>query len=191
MLISLPARLKTWFTVAAAEFGLVVAVWLGYLVSEFPKNVNRQIQDSPQSTITYSDHLTTLERITKSESEVKKNNAYLKKLPGKVSRVSSFQVAPTKPGPVAVDIVTTETPEGTRVSVHSDDATVTGGQDVVIHRPAVPEYRWNVQALAKLRWNDPKPVYGLQVSYGRGPFVGSVAVFPSDQEVIFGLGIRF
>lgn len=108
-----------------------------------------------------------------------------------VTRITTVQVEPERPGPVAVQLVQVDTPAGPRVVASSEDGRVIGGLDLVgpvVPSPKVP--RWSVQAIRA--WSDRGAAWGGSLTYERGRLVGSVTVIPGPVRILtVGAGFRW
>ena len=109
----------------------------------------------------------------------------------KVTRITTIQVEPSKPGPLQVQVTQIETPEGSRVIASTEDGQIIGGADwTEPARKPLKLPRWEVQALRG--WQDGRgAAWGASLAYSRGPLVASVAVIPGFHQVTAGIGFRW
>jgi hypothetical protein len=100
---------------------------------------------------------------------------------------SSGSVCP----PVTTDLTLVRMPDKSeRVLASSPDGTVSGGIDVPVSAPAIPRIqRWTAAGLVGYDTHAGRNVFGGQVSYSRGPFVGSAGVIGGTAFI--GAGIKF
>jgi hypothetical protein len=93
--------------------------------------------------------------------------------------------------PVTTDLTLVRMPDKSeRVLASSPDGTVSGGIDVPVQAPAIPRIqRWTAAGLVGYDTHAGRNVFGGQVSYSRGPFVGSAGVIGGTAFI--GAGIRF